>query len=511
MRQDVIDRFWGKVAKGPGCWLWQASVNEDGYGQLSVDGKVHRAHRLAWIIEHGDIPVGGQIRQRCQNRGCCRPDHLELRVIKVDDLTQRAHEARAKAVKNLGFVEKRGTKSFRLGVYIGRDPTTRRKKYERITFIAQRVETAEEEAVERLAELVLDRASGRSLTNPGFSFGEVLDLWFSHVVTELEELTADSYRGYLAHVPGWLRDVPVEKVTTEHLEELYRQLRTNGNRRTGDPLSIKYVRGGVHLVISNALQMARRRKWIRHSPAADVEWPNPKKVKRARRRPTPTPMPGARSIMTLARERHGLAMEVFLRVTAAAGGRRGEVHGLRWQYIDFDTGLLEFADTIVRTTAGRQRGGPRLKHRGWTVKPSTKSDRPRFVKIGPATLALLRQLYDEMFERAVAFGAELARDAFVFSDAPDGSDFWIPRTTWDRYARLCRELSLPTTRLHDLRAMMSTELINRGLPVPAVGGRLGHAYSSHTYVTLDVYTGRDKHYDDIAAQMMDDMLDGKID
>ncbi|HEX6382564.1 MAG TPA: HNH endonuclease signature motif containing protein, partial [Acidimicrobiia bacterium] len=154
MRQDVIDRFWGKVAKGPGCWLWQASVNEDGYGQLSVDGKVHRAHRLAWIIEHGEIPVGGQISQRCQNRGCCRPDHLELRVIKVDDPAQRAQEARAKAVKNLGFVEKRGTKSFRLGVYIGRDPKTRRKKYERITFIAQRVETAEEEAVERLAELV---------------------------------------------------------------------------------------------------------------------------------------------------------------------------------------------------------------------------------------------------------------------------------------------------------------------------------------------------------------------
>lgn len=513
MQQATIDRFWGKVKKGPGCWLWQASRDESGYGQVFAEGKTHKAHRLAWLLEHGNIPPGARITQRCGNRDCCRPDHLEIKVPVADDPLARAQQARMKAVKGLGSIQRRGKKSFRLRVANGRDPQTRRRRPIEETFIARSNDPAkqEEEALEALAKLILDKAAGRGRVDVAFTFGEVLDLWFAQTVNELEELTADSYRGYLAHVPDWLRELPVEAVTTEHLEDLYRQLRTNGNKRTGKPLAIKYVRGGVHLCVNNALQMARRRRWIRHNPAADVEWPNPKKSKRARRRPTPTPVPGARNILTLARERYGLAMEAFLRVTAAAGGRRGEVHGLRWQYIDFETGVLEFVDTVVRSRAGRERGGPRLKGSGWRVKPSTKSDEPRFVKIGPTTVARLRELYDEMFERAAAFGVDLTKEAFVFSDVPDGSEPWIPSTTWRRYSGLCKELHIPTTRLHDLRAMMSTQLINRGLPVPAVGGRLGHAYTSHTYVTLDVYTGRDKHYDDIAAQMMDDLLDGKID
>jgi len=513
MEQATIDRFWGRVKQGPGCWAWQASLDSGGYGQMSAEGKTYKAHRLAWMLENGDIPQGARIVQRCQNRACCRPDHLELQQPLADDPVARAHQVRMKAVRGLGSIQRRGKKSFRLRVANGRDPQTGKRRPIEQTFVARSDDPAvqEDEALEALAEFILEKAAGQARVDVDLTFGEVLDLWYAQAVVELEELTADSYRGYLVHVPDWLRQLPVDEVTTAHLEDFYRQLRTDGNKRTGEPLSIKYVRGGIHLCISNALQMARRRKWIRHNPAADVDWPNRKKAKRARRRPTPTPVPGARSILTVARERYGLAMEAYLRVTGAAGGRRGEVHGLRWQYVDFETGVIEFVDTVVRSRAGRERGGPRLKGDGWRIKPSTKSDEPRFVKLGPTTIAQLQELYDEMFERAVAFGLELPRDSFVFSDAPDCSKPWIPVTTWRRYSELCRELDVPTTRLHDLRAMMSTQLINRGLPVPAVGGRLGHAYTSHTYVTLDVYTGRDKHYDDIAAQMMDDLLDGKID
>jgi len=32
-------------------------LNEDGYVQIQIDGKSYRAHRLAWLFEHGELPV----------------------------------------------------------------------------------------------------------------------------------------------------------------------------------------------------------------------------------------------------------------------------------------------------------------------------------------------------------------------------------------------------------------------------------------------------------------------
>lgn len=102
-------------------------------------------------------------------------------------------------------------------------------------------------------------------------------------------------------------------------------------------------------------------------------------------------------------------------------------------------------------------------------------------------------------------------NAFVFSDEPDGSRHWVPRTTTVRFQRLCVKAGLPaSTRLHDLRSMMSTELLERGTPLQAVSARLGHAYNSSTFITLDVYTGRNPELDRAAGELVDALLDGDL-
>jgi hypothetical protein len=79
MKPEALDRFWAKVAKSDGCWLWTASVGSDGYGTFGVSAKeCWRVHRLAWTLEHGPIPDGMMVCHRCDVRRCVKTDHLFL-------------------------------------------------------------------------------------------------------------------------------------------------------------------------------------------------------------------------------------------------------------------------------------------------------------------------------------------------------------------------------------------------------------------------------------------------
>ena len=69
--------FWAKVERSleSGCWEWQGSRDVTGYGIVRLDGRLRKAHRVAWLLTYGHHPRA-RLRHACRNPACVRPDHL---------------------------------------------------------------------------------------------------------------------------------------------------------------------------------------------------------------------------------------------------------------------------------------------------------------------------------------------------------------------------------------------------------------------------------------------------
>jgi hypothetical protein len=104
MYLEYRDRFWSKVfIKDPSdCWIWQGSINPQGYGLFFIGDKILGAHRVAWIISHNKpIPkfINNRktvIRHLCGNRSCVNPNHLEIGT--YTDNAKDAHD-KGKGIK----------------------------------------------------------------------------------------------------------------------------------------------------------------------------------------------------------------------------------------------------------------------------------------------------------------------------------------------------------------------------------------------------------------------------
>jgi integrase len=417
-------------------------------------------------------------------------------------------------------IRKRGS-GLQVQVYAGRDPFTGRKRW-----ISRQVpgqtKASHRQAKKVEAELLEQVDRGEQRGSRTRTVGELVERWFTwrQQVKPISPVTVANYRGAIdRYILPALGRAKVREVDAGTLDALYAQVRAHGGRcracwrrlrrgqaplRAGEryrpepdtpelvhapdcargwALSASAVRE-VHTVLSGAFKQAVAWGWIGHNPAKLATPPTAGKAQVA------PPAAGDVARLLAAAMAEDPELGLFLRLAVVLGARRGELVGLKWRDVDLDAGEVLIASSVARV-AGRP-----------LLDKDTKTHAKRRVAIGAETGELLRTHRLRQAETALACGASLAPDAYVFSRSVDASTPVSPDGVSHRFQELAAQLGV-RARLHDLRHFMVTQLVAGGVDWRTVSGRAGHADG---HMTLGTYAHFQRAQDRKAAEFMDELL-----
>jgi len=230
-----------------------------------------------------------------------------------------------------------------------------------------------------------------------------------------------------------------------------------------------------------------------HNPVTRSEPPVPKKHRGVALTP-------AQQVLVFASATGPWCLAAFLEICAATGARRGEVLALRWS--DIQDGRAIITRSLTQT-------------RQILEFKSTKTEKPRDVKVPESALGALETHRQRQNEYRQQFGADYRADLDLIFANSDGTPL-RPNSISSVVSLLFRRLGLPKgASLHSLRHSHGSHLVADGVPLPVVSERLGH---SSIRTTVDVYTHVLRGQDDDAARRWDefqrrgtpDSLDRKV-
>lgn len=87
-----------------GCWLWNMSLDQDGYGRASFKDMKTPAHRISYFAFKGDFK-SFMVCHKCDTPACVNPDHLWLGTAKdnMRDCVSKGRKSKTHCVNGHEF------------------------------------------------------------------------------------------------------------------------------------------------------------------------------------------------------------------------------------------------------------------------------------------------------------------------------------------------------------------------------------------------------------------------
>ena len=365
---------------------------------------------------------------------------------------------------------------WQLRVFEGVDPLTGKKHYRTKAFRGTK-----RQAQNALAALVTEVNSG--VVQPKkCTVAELLDAWLEHI----EHLgrspsTLYGYRRLVVQLRRVLAQ-PLAKVTPKVVDDLYRFLSRETSRKAATVLRF-------HAMLRAAFAQAVRWDWLERNP---IERATPPRVEHVETVP-PAVADVLRVIDRAAASRNPENAIVF-RIVAATGCRRGEVCALKWSDVDIDG---DAARVVIRRAV--------LDIQGQRIVQDTKTHALRWIRIDPETAQLLRAAPGAGLGAGRGGRRRITTDHFVFPRSPGSTEPLPPNRISQAWRRLCREVGVDA-RLHDLRHLQASLLLDAGEAITTVSARLGHRDTS---TTLRIYSHLMPGADQRAAEIVGKAFSGR--
>lgn len=309
---------------------------------------------------------------------------------------------------------------------------------------------------------------------------DYLDIWKErYVLPCLKATTIDGYLNCIRIIQENLGQIRLCKLNHSTINSFYLDLQQPTN---GEPMALNSIRY-VKRVLHKALEDAILEKIIRENPSKGV---------RLIGKSNTVYKTFTKSEVSIIRNAiKGTALYVPVSLSVSLGLRRCEALGLRWEDINFESGIISIRQTLVMTSAGPILETPKTKH--------SIRDIPM---PGQIKVLLLAEKEMQISNRSL-LGSDYHDNDYVCCKA--NGDPYVPNYITHRFKDSLKPLPVPKIRYHDLRHTFATIALENNVPLKVVSYLLGH---SNIAVTGNIYSHvteplARKHSDTIAAAIFD--------